>query len=100
MRKAGFTRVKIYDNESMTMIRAKKFLKMDISKQRYKIWRKEIIESKLRAELPKVLSQQIERKKIIMKAILLLIIIAVLLVIGGYSSDICSTKWRKRKRTF
>ena len=36
MRKAGFTRVKIYDNESMTMIPAKKILKNGHIVQRYK----------------------------------------------------------------
>lgn len=54
MRKAGFTRVKIYDNESMTMIPAKKILKNGHTVQRYKRFGGyEIIESKLRAELPK-----------------------------------------------
>lgn len=54
MRKAGFTRIKIYDNESMTMIPAKKILKNGHIVQRYKRFGGyEIIESKLRAELPK-----------------------------------------------
>ena len=51
---AGFTRVKIYDNESMAMIPAKKILKNGHIVQRYKRFGGyEIIESKLRAELPK-----------------------------------------------
>lgn len=54
MRKAGFTRVKIYDKESMTMIPAKKILKNGHIIQRYKRFGGyEIIESELRAELPK-----------------------------------------------
>lgn len=55
MRKAGFTRIKVYDKESGTMIPAKKTLKNGHIIQRYKRYGGyKILESELREALPYV----------------------------------------------